>query len=412
MRIFNQFKWTRVACYMGYITQAIANNFMPLLFLTFEQSYGISLAKISVLIIINFSAQLLTDIVSARVIDRLNLRAVAVTAQFLAVGGLVGMGVLPHIMDPYAGLVIATLLCAVGGGMDEVIVSPLMEACPGNGKAASMSLLHSFYCWGQAGIILISVGFFAVFGIQNWPILAAAMGLIPFLGGFLFCMVPILRLEGNKGGFSVRHLFSYKALPWLLLMIFMGGAAEMVMSQWASSFAEAGLHVSKSIGDLLGPCLFALLMGASRLLYAKIAGRVNLLPVITVSAVLCITSYLIAALAPGAMLSLLGCGLCGFAVGVFWPGVYSLAAEKIPDGGVPMFAVLAMAGDMGCLTAPAAAGWIADGQGGDLRLAFLLAAIVPALIILCAVRLHMLSKRAGKSGENRGEETQETPKAE
>ena len=399
MRIFNQFKWTRKACYMGYITQAIANNFMPLLFLTFESSFGISLGQISLLIVVNFAAQLLTDIISARIIDHLNLRAVAVTAQLLAAAGLFGMGFLPQIMDPYLGLMIATLLCAVGGGMDEVIVSPLMEACPGEGKAASMSLLHSFYCWGQAGVILVSVGFFALFGVENWQVLAALMALFPLCGGLLFSAVPILRLPGEEGGTALRHLFSHRTFLWLLLMIFMGGAAELVMAQWASTFAESGLQVSKSMGDLLGPCLFAILMGLSRVLYARIAGRVNLLPVIAASSLLCIASYLLAALSPLPLLALLGCGLCGFSVGVFWPGVYSLAAEKIPDGGVPMFAVLAIAGDLGCLTAPAAAGWIADRNGGDLTLSFLLAAAIPVFLLLCAARLHLLSRKASKRKE-------------
>ena len=393
MNPFKQFKWTRKACYLGYITQAIANNFMPLLFLTFESSFGISLSQISLLIAINFTTQLSTDVLCAKVIDRLNLRAVAVTAQLLAVAGLCGMGVLPFIMDPYAGLIIATLLCAVGGGMDEVIVSPLMEACPGEEKASSMSLLHSFYCWGQAGIILLSVVFFALFGIENWPWLAALIALIPLCGGLLFTTVPILRLQGEAGGFTLRHLFGAKCFIWLLVMIMAGGAAEVIMAQWASTFAESGLQVTKAVGDLLGPCLFAVLMGLSRVLYAKIAGKIDLLPVISISAVLCIGSYLLAALAPLPILSLIGCGLCGFSVGVFWPGVYSLAAEQIPDGGVPMFAVLAIAGDLGCLSGPAAAGWIADQNGGDIRLSFLLAAAVPLILLLCAARLKILRKR-------------------
>lgn len=395
MRMFHQFKWTRIACYLGYITQAITNNFMPLLFLTFESSFGISLSQISLLIAINFTAQLITDIISAKIIDRLNLRAVAVTAQLLAMSGLICMCILPKVMNPYAGLVIAMLLCAVGGGMDEVIVSPLMEACPGEGKAASMSLLHSFYCWGQASIILASVGFFALFGIENWPILSIVMALIPLCGGLLFCAVPILRLggESEEGNTGIRQLFSHKAFIWLMLMIFMGGAAELVMSQWASTFAESGLKVSKSMGDLLGPCLFAILMGLSRVLYAKIAGLVNLLPVIAASAALCIGSYTLAALAPLPILSLIGCGLCGFSVGVFWPGVYSLTAEKIPNGGVSMFAVLAIAGDLGCLAGPAVAGRIADLRGGDLTLSFLLSIVFPICILLCAWRLHCLSKK-------------------
>jgi MFS family permease len=256
-----------------------------------------------------------------------------------------------------------------------------------------MSLLHSFYCWGQAGIILISVVFFAIFNIENWPILSVIMALIPLCGGLLFSAVPILRLPGEEGGTTIRHLFSYKVFGWLLLMIFMGGAAEMVMSQWASAFAESGLKVTKSMGDLLGPCLFAVLMGLSRVIYAKIAGRVNLLPVIAVSAVLCIGTYLLAALSPIPLLSLLGCALCGFSVGILWPGVYSLSAEQVPDGGVPMFAVLAIAGDLGCLTAPAVAGSIADLRGGDLTLSFLLSAVIPVCILLCAWRLRALTKK-------------------
>ena len=394
MSIFRQFKWTRVACYMGYITQAVANNFMPLLFLTFEKSFGICLSDISFLIIINFVTQLTTDLIAARIIDKLNLRAVAVSAQMLAALGLVCMGTLPHLLpSPYVGLVIATLLCAVGGGLDEVIVSPLMEACPGDGKEASMSLLHSFYCWGQAGVVLVSVGFFALFGIENWSVLASVMALFPFCGGLLFSVVPILRLQGEEGGTTIRHLFSHKVFIWLLLMIFAGGAAEMVMSQWASTFAEAGLAVEKTVGDLLGPCMFAVLMGISRIIYTKIANKVDLLPVIVISAILCAASYLLTALSPLPILSLVGCGLCGFSVGVFWPGVYSLSAKKVPDGGVPMFAFLAIAGDLGCLTAPAAAGWITELRGGDMRLSFLLAVSIPVLILLCAGVLKLHSKK-------------------
>ncbi|MBE6691470.1 MAG: MFS transporter [Ruminococcaceae bacterium] len=398
MNAFRQFKWTRKACYMGYITQAIANNFMPLLFLTFEKSFGISLSQISVLIVVNFTTQLTTDLIAARIVDRLNLRAVAVSAQMLAAAGLLAMGLLPNLLpSPFLGLLIATLLCAVGGGMDEVIVSPLMEACPGDGKEASMSLLHSFYCWGQAGVILLSVGFFTLFGIENWAILATVMALFPFCGGLLFAVVPILRLQGEEGGTTIRHLFSYKVFFWLLLMIFAGGAAEMVMSQWASSFAEAGLGVNKALGDLMGPCLFAVLMGLSRIIYARIADKVDLLPVIAVSALLCAASYLLTALSPIPILSLLGCALCGFSVGIFWPGVYSLSAKQLPDGGVPMFAILAIAGDLGCLTAPAAAGWITDLRGGDMRLSFLLSVSIPVLILIGAGVLRHYVKRSKKS---------------
>ncbi|MBQ8341508.1 MAG: MFS transporter [Clostridia bacterium] len=394
MTLFHQFKWTRKACYLGYITQSVCINFVPLLFLTFEHTFGITLGQISLLIGINFAVQLLSDMTVAKIADWMGLRRAAVTAQLIAVAGLVSLAVLPFLLpNAFVGLIIAVLLCGIGGGCNEVLISPIIEACPGDGKASSMSLLHSFYCWGQAGVILLSVGFFALFGIERWPILSCLLGLIPFMGALLFTAVPLAQPEEEEGGTALRHLFRSRAFFWCLLLIFAAGAAEMIMGQWASAFAESGLGASKTVGDLLGPCFFAIMMGGARILYAKIASKVSLVLTVALSALLCILSYLMAALVPIPLVALLSCGLCGLSVGIFWPGTYSLAAARLPLGGVPMFALLAIAGDCGCLLGPSIAGGIADRFGGDIRFAFLLSTVLPCVILLCAARLWLLSKK-------------------
>ncbi len=392
MSIHTSFSKTRKACYLGYVTQSVCINFVPLLFLTFQHSFGLSLGEISLLIGVNFAVQLLSDMTVSGISKFFGLRATTVAAQLIAAAGLISLAVLPFLLPPLVGLIVAVLLCGIGGGCNEVLISPIIEACPGDGKAASMSLLHSFYCWGQAGVILLSVAFFALFGIENWRVLSCLLALIPLTGALLFTAVPLARPEEEEGGTALRYLFCSRAFLWCLLLIFSAGAAEMIMGQWASAFAEMGLGVSKTLGDLLGPCFFAVMMGSSRILYAKIAPRVSLLLTVACSAVLCALSFLMAALAPIPLVALLSCGICGLSVGVFWPGTYSLAAERLPRGGVPMFAFLAIAGDMGCLLGPSAAGAIADRFDGDIRFAFLLAAFLPAAILLCALRLQTLSK--------------------
>ena len=391
---FSHFGWTRKACYLGYVTQSICINFAPLLFLTFQQDFAVSLGQISLLIGINFAVQLLSDMTVGGIARRIGLRHAAVAAQLIAAVGLLSLAALPYLLpSPFAGLLIAVLLCGIGGGCNEVLISPIIEACPGDGKAGSMSMLHAFYCWGQAGVILLAVCFFALFGIDHWPVFSCLLALLPLLGALLFTAVPLVQPAEEEGGTALRHLFRAPAFLWCLLLIFCGGAAEMVMGQWASAFAESALGIPKAVGDLLGPCFFAVMMGSSRILYAKIATRVSLLLTVTLSACLCIFSFLLAALCPVPLIALLACGLCGLSVGVFWPGTYSLAAARIPLGGVPMFALLAIAGDAGCLLGPSVAGAVADRMGGDIRFSFLLTAVLPVAILLCTARLWLLSKK-------------------
>lgn len=398
MQFLRTYSATKKACYLGYITQAVTINFSPLLFVRFGQELGISLTQISLLIGINFTIQLLIDLSSAKFLPHVNLRLISVLTQIFASAGLVGLAFLPWVFpSPFAGLVTSTLLCGMGGGLSEVLISPLIEACPSDNKASSMSFLHSFYCWGQAGLILLSVLFFRFFGIAHWRVLACLLAAEPILDALLFSVVPMPEMNEEGGGMPIRRLFGMRLFLCLFVMIAAAGAAEQVMSQWASSFAENGLGVDKATGDLLGPCLFALLMGISRIVAGLIAGKVSLFVTIPVSAVLCVISYLLAGLSGQPMLALAGCALCGFSVGVFWPGVYSLAAKSIPNGGMPMFSILALAGDVGCLLGPSVAGKIADANGGNLRVPFLVAIALPALLLIAMVCLRILTER--RSGE-------------
>lgn len=379
-------KHTIFASYVGYVTQAITINFAPLLFLTFEKQYGISLTKISLLIAISFLTQLFFDLLLAKIAKRINTRATVVLGHVCAVLGMTGFAWLPEVLPSYAGLIICVTLAAIGGGIIEVLISPIVEACPVENHSAAMSLLHSFYCWGLAGVVLISTLFFHFVGIEHWQILAALWGIIPLIAAIAFCFVPLYELEADKEENTVRKgggsMFR-SSLFWIFFgMMFCAGASEQAMSQWASTFAESGLGVSKSVGDLLGPLAFAILMGFARVLYAKTSTRINLSRFIAISATLCVVTYLVTSLSPIPLLSLIACALCGLSVGIMWPGTYSLAAERMPNVNVRMFALLAVAGDLGCLVGPTLAGWLADIFGNDLKLSFLICTVFPILILV------------------------------
>ena len=386
------------ASYIGYLTQAITINFAPLLFVTFSESYDIGLGKIGLLIGVSFLIQLICDGLAARFSSRVNTRAAVIAAHICAVLGMTGFAYLPDLLpDPYIGLMISVSVAAVGGGIIEVFISPIVEAAPTENKSAEMSLLHSFYSWGLAGVTLLSTLFFAFVGIEHWRILSCLWAIIPAVGAVAFCFVPIYELDDVAEIGDRRKSPLKTGLFWIFfVMMFAAGAAEQAMSQWASTFAQAGLGVSKSLGDMLGPFSFAILMGIARVAYGRSGGKIRLIKFIVISAVLCIVSYLIAALSPYPLLSLFGCALCGLATGIMWPGTYSLASARIEGGGVRMFALLAMAGDMGCLAGPTAAGWIAEACGNSLQVSFLVSAIFPLMILLMV--LLAFGKRKGKNG--------------
>ena len=373
---------TIIACFIGYIVQAVVNNFAPLLFLTFQSDYGVPLGQIAMLTAINFTVQLVTDAVSPAVIKRVGYRAAVVTAHFLAAAGILLMAFLPEVMPPFAGLLLASCIYAVGGGLIEVIISPIVQSCPGDKKEAAMSLLHSFYCWGHLGVVLISSGFFALFGTGHWQVLAVIWAALPVFNLFFFLRVPMYSPEEDgEGGMGLRGLFGQKIFWVLLLLMFCAGSSEQAMSQWASAFAESALGLSKAMGDLAGPCTFALCMGLARAFYAKKAGRLKLSRYMAFCGVLSIGGYVLASLGLP-LLGMLGCGVCGFAVGVLWPGTFSAAAAALPAGGTAMYAFLALAGDLGCASGPAAAGAVADASGGNLQPAMAFSVVFPVMLLV------------------------------
>ncbi len=393
MRLRQDYRYTFYASYAGYFVQAIINNFLPLLFLTFQKDFSLSYDKISLLIIINFGVQLFVDMISASFIDKIGYRASALLAHSFAFAGLFGLGIFPFIMPSYAGIILSIIIYAIGSGLIEVIISPLVEACPSQNKSGSMSLLHSFYCWGQMSVVLLSTVFFTAYGTGNWRYLAFLWSLVPLINGILFSLVPIPDTLTNGKSMKLKELFKTKLFYIFALIMLCSGASEIAMSQWASAFAESGLKVSKTVGDLLGPCLFAVLMGFSRVLYSKISEKISLTKMMTASSFLCIISYLTASLSPLPLVSLFGCALCGLSVGIMWPGTFSLAAEKLPTGGTAMFAFLALFGDMGCSTGPGAVGKAITLFGGDMNKGMLLGTMFPAILI---VGLQLMKKHSQK----------------
>lgn len=379
------YRWTINACFIGYIIQAIVNNFVPLLFLTFQSSYGIPLSRITLLITVNFAVQLIVDLVSVSFVDRIGYRISMMIAHGMSTLGLVGLVILPRILSSAcAGLLISVICYAVGGGLLEVLVSPVMESCPTDNKEKAMSMLHSFYCWGQVGVVLISTLFFRVFSIDRWWILALLWAIVPIANGILFARVPIAPLtpDGEKG-MTVRELFGMREFWLLLMMMVCAGASELSVSQWASTFAEKGLGISKTLGDLTGPMFFALLMGCSRAFYGKYGEKVELDRFMTGSALLCVISYLCISLVPVPWIGLLGCGLCGLSVGIMWPGTFSKATASIKRGGTAMFALLALGGDIGCSGGPTLVGFVSGAFGDDLRRGILAGMIFPAALLIC-----------------------------
>lgn len=379
----NNYYKTIYACFLGYIVQAIINNFAPLLFLTFHSSYGIPLTKITLLITINFVLQLVIDFLSAGFIDKIGYRVSIVIAHICSAFGLILLAILPDLTsDPYHGLFAAVMVYAVGGGLLEVLVSPIMEACPTPHKAKAMSMLHSFYCWGHVGVVLFSAIFFYIFGIEHWKILAVMWALVPIANTIAFTRVPIASLHcEDEKGLTILDLAKKKLFWILLLLMICAGASEQAFSQWASTFAESSLGIQKTIGDLAGPMLFAIFMGTSRLFYGKYGDRIHLEQFMYWSALLCILTYLILSLSPWPILGLIGGALCGLSVGIFWPGTFSLAAKSIRGGGTAMFALLALGGDVGCAGGPTYVGMISSALKDNLKIGLLAAIVFPIVLI-------------------------------
>lgn len=379
----SKYNQTITACFIGYIVQAIVNNFVPLLFLTFERTYHIPLAQITLLVTLNFGIQLLVDLLSVGFVDRIGYRASMVIAHVLAALGLVLLTVLPEVLpSAFAGILCAVCVYAIGGGLLEVLVSPVVEACPSDNKEKAMSMLHSFYCWGHVGVVALSTLFFGLFGINHWKILALIWAIIPLCNGVAFTKVPIAPLlpEGETG-MSMRELFGKKLFWILFVMMVCAGASEQAVSQWASTFAEQGLHISKTLGDLAGPMAFAILMGTARAFYGKHGDRIDLDRFMKASCLLCIAAYLAISLVPIPVVSLAACAICGLSVGIMWPGTFSKASATLPKGGTALFALLALGGDIGCSGGPTLVGLVSSHADDNLKAGILAAIIFPILLL-------------------------------
>ncbi len=376
------YKKTLVACYLGFVTQAISANFAPLLFLTFKSTYGITLDKIAMIPLVFYLTQLLVDLAATKFADKLGYRTCVVASQVLSSAGLVLMAILPEVFPvPFIGILISVVLYAIGSGLIEVLVSPIVEACPFDNKDGMMSLLHSFYCWGAMGVILGSTLFFAVFGIENWKILTFVWALVPLYNTFNFISCPIERLVEDGESMPVRKLLKTPIFWLMILLMVCSGASEASMAQWASAFTESAIGVSKTVGDLAGPCLFAMFMGICRMLYGKFSEKLDLTKVMLICGVLCAGCYLLASLSPLPILGLAGCALCGLAVGIMWPGSISISSQNCPKGGTAMFAFLALAGDLGAMVSPAMVGSISEKAGGTLKTGLLAATVFPVLLV-------------------------------
>ena len=386
MSIRTNYNYTMGVCCAGYITQALAVNFAPLLFLTFRRTYGITLPQISFMVVLAFFVQMLVDLLSIKYINKIGYRKAAMIAHTLAAVGFVCLGILPDIMsNHYAGIMIACFIYSCGGGLLEVLISPIAESCPTKNKEAAMSFLHSFYSWGSVIVILGSTVFFYVFGIAKWRMLSYIWALVPVINGILFTLVPINDItQSEEKLMTIGDLFKNKLIYLVIVLMIMSGASELAMAQWASAFVESGLGVSKTIGDVLGPCLFAVMMGFSRILYSSISKKVEIIHYMIVCCVICIIAYLLATLFENPVVALIGCAFVGFSVGIFWPGTISYAAKRMPLGGAALFSLMACSGDIGCTIGPAFVGFVSKAFNDNLKIGLLWSTIFPViLLILC-----------------------------
>ncbi len=389
------YKKTLIACYLGFVTQAISANFAPLLFLTFKNTYGITLEKIAMIPLVFYLTQLLVDLAATKFADKVGYRMCVVASQVLSSVGLVFMAILPEVLPlPFMGILISVVLYAIGSGLIEVLVSPIVEACPFENKDGMMSLLHSFYCWGAMGVILGSTLFFVVFGVENWKILTFIWALVPLYNTFNFIRCPIERLIEDGKSMGIRKLLKTPVFWLMIILMVCSGASEATMAQWASAFTESAIGVSKTVGDLAGPCLFAMFMGISRMLYGKFSEKLDLIKVMLGCGIMCAGCYLVASLSTLPILGLAGCAFCGLAVGIMWPGSISISSQKCPRGGTAMFAFLALAGDLGAMVSPAMVGSLSEMAGGNLKTGLLTATIFPIFLVF---GLLILKKKVGKA---------------
>ena len=388
------YKRTLIACYLGFITQAITANFAPLLFLKFHKDYAIPLGKIAMISTMFFLTQLIVDVLCAKYVDRIGYRKSVVASEVCSVAGLVGLAFLPELFqDPFIGIIISVIVYAIGSGLIEVLVSPIVEACPFEHKEAAMSLLHSFYCWGSVGVVLFSTLFFTVFGIDRWKWLACIWALVPLYNIYNFATCPIEHLTEDGQSMKIGSLCRVPLFWVAIILMVCAGASELSMAQWASAYAESALSLSKTIGDLAGPCMFAITMGISRVLYGKYGDKIDLMKFMLGSGSLCLICYLMASISANPVIGLIGCILCGFSVGIMWPGTISISSKQLPAGGTAMFALLAMAGDLGGAFGPSLVGNITQRANDNLQKGMLVGCVFPLVLIIALLVMRGFQNR-------------------
>ncbi len=385
------YRHTLVSCYICFIIQSIVNNFSPLLFVTYSKEFNVSVSELALLVSFNFAVQMIVDAVGVRYADRIGYRRGMFIAHLASFLGLSGLAAFTLVLPSFSGLLIATVFCAMGSGFIEVLTSPIVEALPLGEKSAAMSLLHSFYCWGHIAIVLITTGSLALFGAENWRYIALFWAAFPLVNCILFSFVPLVSLESEgEGHRSFLKLFAFRDFPMFLVLMISTGAMEQSMAQWVSYFAEAGLGITKTTGDLLGGCTFALTMALPRTFWGMRGDRLDLTKALSLCAAGVFASYLFTVFAPHPILSLAGCAVCGIFVGIYWPGTLSAASRRLPLGGTTMFAALALAGDFGCAVGPGIMGFVSDAVGGTrgLKAGFLASSAfaVAAFLILRILR--------------------------
>lgn len=387
------YKKTLLACYLGFITQAIVANFAPLLFLTFHKDYNIPLGTIALISSVFFFTQLIVDLFCAKFVDKIGYRKSVVASECFAAAGLIGLAFLPNICpDPFTGIIISVILYAIGSGLIEVLCSPIVEACPFDNKESVMSLLHSFYCWGSLAVILISTLFFAVFGIENWKWIACFWAIVPLFNAYNFMVCPIEHLVEDGEGLGIKQLFCIPLFWISIVLMVCAGASEISMAQWASAYAEAALGLSKTVGDLAGPCMFAVTMGISRVFYGKFGENTDLKKYMMGSGALCVICYMMASFSENPIVGLIGCVMCGASVGIMWPGTISISSKTLSKGGTAMFALLAMAGDLGGTVGPAIVGNIAQSSGDNMKKGLMAGMAFPIILIVSLFCLITMTK--------------------
>ncbi|MCI6937376.1 MAG: MFS transporter [Clostridiales bacterium] len=386
----NPYRKTLLACYLGFVTQAIAANFAPLLFLKFHSDYGIPLGQIALISTVFFLTQLIMDVLCAKFVDKVGYRVCVVASSLCFSEGLAGLAFLPELFpNPFAGILTSVVIYAIGSGLLEVLGSPIVEACPFEHKESVMSLLHSFYCWGSVGVVVVSTVFFAAFGIERWKWLACLWALLPLCNTYNFATCPIEPLVEEGKNMGIRGLLKVPVFWLAIVLMVCAGASELTMAQWASAYAESAIGLSKTMGDLTGPCLFAAAMGISRVLYGKYGERIALTGFMLGSGLLCLACYLMASLSGNPAIGLIGCIACGFSVGILWPGTISISSGRMPYGGTAMFALLAMAGDLGGAFGPSLAGAVSQRFGDNLQKGMLAGSVFPLVLVVCVLLLRL-----------------------